>query len=65
MFGKEKGPARKPHDEHAAEAWKNLKGSRGPAGSETNTLPKANVHAVLAIYALLNERLPIREQPPA
>jgi hypothetical protein len=63
MFGKEKGPTRKWHTEHAEEARKHLQLARGGGDVELVPLARANLHATLAVYTLLNERLPAREQP--
>lgn len=62
MFGKEKGPTRKWHAEHAEEARRRLQSAR-VGGDELAQLARANLHATLAVYTLLNERLPVREQP--
>jgi hypothetical protein len=64
MFGKEKGPTRKTHEEHATEAWRQLQSAK-VLSAENPATAKANAHAVLAIYTLLNERLPVRERPAA
>ncbi len=56
MFGKEKGPTRKTHEDHAKEARRALQ-LAGSSPGDTSTA-KANAHAVLAVYTLLSERLP-------
>lgn len=56
MFGKEKGPTRKTHVEHAEEARRHLQMARGNDSFKEQS--QANVHALFAIYTLLNERLP-------
>jgi hypothetical protein len=58
MFGKEKGPTRKWHTEHAEEARRHLQ----LAGGHGEELARANLHATLAVYTLLSERLPPRKQ---
>jgi len=57
MFGKEKGPTRKGHTEHAEQARRELRGLVGSSGN-LEAIGKANVHATLAVYTLLSERLP-------
>jgi predicted glycosyltransferase len=61
MFGKEKGPTRKWHTEHAEEARRHLQQAGG--GGDGGRLAKANLHATLAVYTLLSERLPAPKQP--
>ncbi len=61
MFGKGKGPTKKAHEEHAAEAYRNFQQAKIHGDSYST----ANVHALFAIYTLLNERLPVREQGEA
>jgi hypothetical protein len=63
MFGKEKGPTRKTHVEHAEEARRHLKMATGNDSFREQS--QANVHALFAIYTLLSERLPAAEPPQA